>query len=237
MGAANTQTSYGWVSRALHWLTFALLLVIIPLGVIANGMPEGGENSRATLFSLHKALGLTLFFLALLRIGWMLSQPKPVPLHPAQTRAIWAEETVHWLLYGSLVLVPLAGWIHHAATPGAPPILGPFGQSLPFVPTSQAVSTVFAGLHVVLERVLVFALLLHIAAALKHHFIDRDQTMRRMTLGTSAGTPAARKFSSLPFVTSLTVWAIAIGLGGALGAYSEGPPVAADVPAQRVTTD
>jgi len=126
---------------------------------------------------------------------------------------------VHWLLYGSLVLVPLTGWIHHASTAGFAPIWWPFGQNLPLVPKSEALAGFTAGLHIVLERVLAASILLHIAGALKHHFIDKDDTLRRMLPGkTEAGTPhAASKIG--PLAAAVVVWIGAMGIGSALGMY------------------
>jgi len=73
------------ITKVFHWLTALLILIIIPLGVIANGAPfETSEElaRKAWLFSLHKTLGVAVFFVALLRILWALTQEKPGPLHP-----------------------------------------------------------------------------------------------------------------------------------------------------------
>ena len=87
---------------------------------------------------------------------------------------------MHWLLYGAIVLVPLTGWIHHAASTGFAPIWGPFGQDLPLVPKSEALSALFAAFHFTAVVVMVLSLGLHIAGALKHQIIDRDTTLARM---------------------------------------------------------
>jgi polyisoprenoid-binding protein YceI len=147
-------------------------------------------------------------------------------------------ETVHWLLYGSLVLVPLTGWIDHAATTGFAPIWWPFGQSLPFVAKDAGLSATFAGLHVTLLRVLIISLLLHIAGALKHHFIDRDSTLRRMLPGSPAATtPPAHGGSVLPPLAALVAWAAALGIGTATGLIV--PPVTTAAPAElaEITSD
>jgi len=108
----NSETTYGVVAKTFHWLTVALILTLIPLGIYANGLPFDTSEAlarKAFLFSLHKTLGVTVFFLALARILWAVSQPKPRPLHHGLQN--FAAEPVHWLLYASLVLVPLTGWI------------------------------------------------------------------------------------------------------------------------------
>lgn len=238
MPAANTDQSYGTVAKLFHWLTVILILTLIPLGMIANGLPQDTSEEvarKAFLFSMHKTLGITTLFVALLRIGWAAVQPKPGSLHPDRKVEHWAAETVHWLLYGSLLLVPLSGWLHHASTTGFAPIWWPFGQNLPLVPKSESIAAISAGLHVVFERVLVLALLMHVTGALKHHFVDRDATLRRMWFGrVSLPRIRAHERRSLPFVSALTAWCVAVGIGGIMGFYASD---AAQTPQNAVLTD
>lgn len=178
---ANTQARFGGVAKSFHWLTALLILTMIPLGIIADKWPFDSSEALATkamIFSLHKTLGLLTFAVALARILWASVQPRPAML-PIESRAqAFAAAAVHWALYGALVLVPLSGWIHHAASTGFAPIWWPFGQTLFFVPQSVALADAFAGLHFAFNLVLVISLILHIGGALKHHLIDRDATRR-----------------------------------------------------------
>ncbi len=186
MATSNTITRYGSVTRAFHWLTALLVMTLIPVALIAHELPYDTSEQlarKAWLYSLHKTLGITVFAVALLRILWALNQPKPASLHPERKVENFLAETAHWLLYGSLVLAPLSGWIHHAATSGFAPIWWPLGQSLPLVPKSESVAALFGGLHWVFGKVMIVSLFLHIAGALKHHFIDKDATLRRMLNG------------------------------------------------------
>ncbi|MEM1066112.1 MAG: cytochrome b/b6 domain-containing protein [Pseudomonadota bacterium] len=221
---ANTATHYGSVAKTFHWLTALLIATVIPLGIIANGLPfETSEElaRKAFLFSLHKTVGLAVFFVALARIAWAMAQEKPGLLTADKPVQAFLASAVHWLLYGSLLLVPLTGWIHHAATTGFAPIWWPFGQSLPFVPKDVGLAETFAGLHLVFERVLVLALVLHIAGALKHHFIDRDATLLRMLPGDHAVPHvAAHRRHLAPPLAAVAIWAGAVGVGGAVGVYS-----------------
>lgn len=224
MSLANTSDRYGSVSKTFHWLTALLIISLIPLGLIANGLPYDTSEElarKAWLFSLHKTLGVTVFFVALARIGWSTSQPKPGLLHPDRKAESLAAETVHWLLYGSLVLVPLSGWIHHAAATGFAPIWWPLGQNLPLVPKSESVAATFAGAHWVLTKVLAVSLLLHVAGALKHHVIDKDATLRRMWFGNAAmpRTTATHKHAT-PIIAAIASWVLALTGGAALGVYA-----------------
>ncbi|MEM6758437.1 MAG: cytochrome b/b6 domain-containing protein [Pseudomonadota bacterium] len=241
MSLANTSNSYGTVAKSLHWTTAFLILTLFPLGIIANEMPYDTSEelaAKAWMFSLHKTAGVALFFVAIARILWAVTQPKPGLLHPERKVETLAAETVHWLLYGSLVVVPLSGWIHHAATTGFAPIWWPFGQNLPLVPKSEALAGMTAGAHWVLTKVLALSLVLHIAGALKHHVVDKDATLRRMWFG--GGTqPKTRggHAHALPIATALVLWGVALGGGSALGVYKPHGAVAATAELAEVQSD
>lgn len=193
MQARNTAATYGAVGKALHWATALLILTLVPLGFVAVEWSYDTSEALATkawLFSLHKTLGVAVFFLALGRIGWALSQPRPAPLHPHRRLETTLAEGVHALLYVSLVAVPASGWIHHAAVTGFAPIWWPFGQTLPFVPQSTAVADAAGSVHALFTKILIGALALHVAGALKHHLLDRDATLRRMLPGMRVAVPA-----------------------------------------------
>lgn len=230
MSLANSTQSFGSVTKTFHWLTALLILTAIPLGWFANQLPHDTSEEvarKAFFFSLHKTVGIAIFFVGAARILWASIQVKPVPLHPDRKAETWLADLVHWLLYGSLVLVPLTGWIHHAASEGFAPIWWPFGQNLPLVPKDEAVSATFAGLHIVTKWVLIGAIGLHVAGALKHHLVDRDGTLRRMLPGDSAvptvqGTRRARS----PVAVALALWLVAIGIGSVTGAYDSHATVA-----------
>jgi cytochrome b561/polyisoprenoid-binding protein YceI len=231
MALSNTQTQYGSITKTFHWLTAALILAIIPLGAIANKLPyetNAQLAQKAYLFSLHKTLGVAVFFVALLRILWAISQVKPGNLHPDRKGETLLAEVVHWLLYGSLVIAPLTGWTHHAATTGFAPIWWPFGQDLPLIPKNEALAHRLGSLHWIMTKVMVASLLLHIAGALKHVFIDKDATLRRMWFGTSDVPKVAAHRS--PLSAPLAAAAIFLVVGGATLATdqgrAEGPAIA-----------
>ncbi|MCU0908953.1 MAG: cytochrome b/b6 domain-containing protein [Rhodobacteraceae bacterium] len=221
----NTRETYGSVARGLHWLTALLILALIPSGIVANAMPAGTSEellAKAQLFSVHKTLGVVLFAVAVVRILWALAQPRPAALHPERRWEDLAARVAHWLLYGSLVLVPLTGWVSHAASEGFAPILLPIPQNLPFVPESTDVYRTAAALHIIFERVLVVTLILHIGAALKHHLWDRDATLRRMVSGRAGVVPdaGARRWSVAPVGAAVVIWLAAIGAGAGLGLFA-----------------
>lgn len=249
MPLANTRRSYGAVAKWFHWLTALLIVTQIPLGLLANSMaaalrdPSIASTAEdfartALVFSLHKTLGVAVFFLALLRIAWAVSQPRPGLLNADRPAEAFLAESVHWLLYGSLVIVPLAGWISHAATTGYAPIRWPFGQSLPFVPKSAAVAAAAGAVHILFQRVLLLALLLHVAGAAKHHLIDRDATLRRMLPGRrDLPHPPDRRRGPLPAVAACATWLAALVLGAATGMFQPEVPTAPPEDTATLPTD
>lgn len=233
MPAINTFSSYGTVTKAFHWLTALLIFTALPLGWFANqlahaiydpSIPTTEEDiaRAAQMFSIHKTVGIAVFFVALGRILWAVTQTKPGLLNAQNKPEAFAAETVHWMLYASLVLVPLTGWIHHAAAEGFAPIFWPFGQNLPFVPKSPYVAEVTAGLHWLFIWVLAGSLALHIMGALKHHVVDKDSTLRRMLPGHSdTPEPPAQHHSILPAFAALCLWGAVLIGGGMIGIFAD----------------
>ncbi|MEM9474658.1 MAG: cytochrome b/b6 domain-containing protein [Pseudomonadota bacterium] len=221
MTAQNTLASYGSVAKTLHWLTALLIISLFPLGFVANEWPQDLPEEiavKATLFSIHKTLGVAVFFVALIRIVWTVSQIKPLLLNAEHRLEAFLAEAMHSLLYLSLVLVPLSGWIGHAATTGFAPIFWPFGQSLPFVPKSPELAAFFETTHEVLVKVLLAALALHTLGALKHAIIDRDGTLARMWFGGRAvPQPPEVPHSRTPKLAALGVYGLALAAAAAIG--------------------
>ncbi|WP_099824203.1 cytochrome b/b6 domain-containing protein [Oceaniglobus indicus] len=238
MSLSNTAATYGTISKTFHWLTALLIFTALPLGIIANDM--GYETSaelarKAQLFSLHKTVGVTVFFVALARILWALSETRPKPLHPERKAETLLAEVVHWALYGALVMVPASGWIHHAASEGFAPILWPFGQSLPLVPKDETVMAVFGAIHGVFTKILIGAIVLHIAGALKHALIDRDATLSRMLPGRAKSAPPTGGGGghALPAALAAGVYAV----GAAIALILTDPSDAAQRPSAPVLAD
>lgn len=215
MTLSNSARHYGAVARSLHWLTALLILASIGLGLYADSLPTDGAEALAAkvqAFSIHKTLGIAAFGAAVLRILWALTQPRPAPIHPDRRAETFAADLVHWALYAAMILMPLSGWVHHAAVEGFAPILWPFGQGLPFVPKSETVAEAAGSLHWLMSKLLIASVALHVAGALKHALIDRDGTLSRMLTGRPAGQAAphgiAPALLALAVVAGVTTFAL-----------------------------
>lgn len=241
MAFANTPQSYGSLARILHWLIALLIFAAIGLALYAQSQPRGtgAEVARvATLYSLHKTIGVAAFFAAVLRLLWAMAQPRPGALHPERRLETFVAAAVHWSLYAALLIMPVSGWLGHAALDGFAPILWPFGQSLPFVPKSDALARVFFSVHGAASKLLYASVGLHMLGALKHALIDRDGTLARMTRGSALLTPPQQP-SALPALAALSVWAGIVAAGVAFAppkpAVSSAPGTAATVGNWTVT--
>lgn len=227
----NSARHYGSLARSLHWLTAALILTAIAIGLYAEDLPHDTSAAlafKAQLFSAHKTLGIAAFFVALIRVIWAVTQPRPLPLHPERRLETFLADLIHWSLYAAMLAVPLSGWLHHAATEGFAPILWPFGQDLPLVPKSVDLAHAFGLVHWLSSKLLIASLVLHVAGALKHALIDRDETLSRMTRGTPGGQGAGH--ARLPAVAALALWAVAV-----TAAFLSATPEATPTPAPQTT--
>ena len=240
----NTTATYGWVERGFHWAIALLIVTAIVLSKLAEWTGSGSDAELATkvfLYSFHKTVGVSIFLVAVARILWALSQPRPAPLHRGWEARLAA--LVHWLLYSSLVIVPLLGWTAHAASSGFAEIWWPLGQGLPGIPKDAHLSETLFTLHTVFVKVLIGSLILHVAGAVKHAVVDRDATLARMWNGTEPARVAARERHVLPLLGAAAVWGVTLAIGLWLApaeevrAESAAPAVAAEAGAANWTVE
>jgi len=215
----NTATRYGAISRLLHWIIALLVLTALALGGLGKLIPRTANTVEflQLLYSTHKTIGVTVLALAILRVVWAFTRPRPVPLHPERKAETYAAEVAHWLLYAAIFVLPLSGWVMHSAEIGYAPIWWPFAQNLPFIPKSETLAATAASVHLVAAIVMATTVAAHIGGALKHSFIDRDGTLARMVRGTQAGDPKlVHTTATTVVVVALTIWSTAIGAGVAI---------------------
>jgi cytochrome b561 len=173
----NTSVHYGIVAQTFHWLITILVLLQFLLGIKAHGLPISLE--RLMLLARHKSIGITIFFLVLLRLAWRFYSPPP-PL-PAGTRPLpaMAAHVSHGLLYALLLLMPPVGWLLSSASNLT---VSWFGLvTLPNLVTPNRQLAHWLLLTHQSMAWLLFALVIgHICAAFWHHFVLRDNVLMRM---------------------------------------------------------
>jgi len=180
----NSADSWGATARGFHWLIAALVLAQFVIGSIAEDMKL--TPAKLDLFVWHKSIGVTVLLLAVLRLAWRLANPPPAL--PAATPP-WERKfaaAAHWVLYLLLFAVPLSGWWVSDAS--RVPFKGFFFLPMPdFIATDRALQEGAAEVHEVLTMTLLIVVLGHVAAALRHHFLLRDDVLRRMLTGRRNG--------------------------------------------------
>ncbi len=233
---ANRPQTYGLVAQLLHWATAALILSLIPLGLYMHELPASSAAEamhKSWFYSLHKTLGVAVLFLAVLRIGWTILQPHPKPLNGDRRIENLAAQTVHWILYGAIIAMPLSGWLHHSALEGFAPIWWPLPQDLPLVPKNAELASVFGAAHFFIAILLGVSLVLHIGGALKHLLLDRDETLARMIPFREVDAPVNLpdpQHRQLPFVLAASAYVV-VGVAMLAASYISGSEsqTAADV--------
>jgi cytochrome b561 len=167
---------YDAMAITAHWVLAVLIALNLALGLYMHELPLSPQ--RLKLFNWHKWAGITILALSALRLAWRLWHPPPPdPPMPAWQRA--AAHGVHRALYVLFFAVPLAGWAYSSAT-GFPVVW--FGVlPLPdWVPVNRALAEALKATHKAAAMALALLVLLHVAAALKHHVVDRDGLLHRM---------------------------------------------------------
>lgn len=168
---------YTRTAIALHWLIAFLILATLPLGVYMSNLPLSPDKLK--FYSWHKWIGITVLILAVLRLLWRARHKPPSLLDPAPRWQRLTSHTVHLLLYFLLFAVPLSGWTMSSAKGFQTVWFGVL--PLPdLVGKNKALGDLLTTLHQGLNLVLAALIATHVAAAVKHHFIDHDATMRRI---------------------------------------------------------
>lgn len=180
MGWRNSGEGWGRMARALHWLSALIIVSLLAVGFIMTELKPSPQTIK--IYTAHKSFGLLLLAIVLVRILWRGVDRKPPDLPmPAWQR--WLAQGVHVALYGLMIAMPLTGWLLHSAS-GYPLKWFFVGPAVPALIAKDSGSKhFFEDAHEILAWVLIVVLLLHIAGALKHHFIDRDRTLMRMLKG------------------------------------------------------
>ena len=172
----NTKRAWGSLSKALHWI---IVLLIINQWVIAERADDLTGFQKFTALNWHKWFGMTIFMLAIVRLVWRLANP--VPDLTAETRP-WERvlaKISHALLYTLIFAMPLTGWLMSSAKAYGVSWFNLF-QFPDLVGKDERLYELMHETHEVLFGVLVATALLHAAGALKHHFVDRNDVLRRM---------------------------------------------------------
>lgn len=192
MRLANSPQHYGAVAIALHWGLAVLLCALLGLGWFMVALPDAGFDTRKVMLILyHKQIGLAAFVGGLVRLGWRLANPLPALAAGTGYWQAVAARFVHLAFYGLMLAMPVSGWLMSSAA--AIPVSWFGWFDLPdAVAPNEALFRRLLEVHRWLGWALAALLAVHAGAALAHHFLRRDDTLRRMVAPPPDEAPAAR---------------------------------------------
>ncbi len=172
----NTLQTYGIIAKTFHWLMALLIITLLAVGFIMADM----ENSpdRFKLIGLHKEIGIIVLGLVVLRLGWKILDVSPL-LPDIGRLAQFGAKAVHSMLYALMFAMPLTGWLMSSAA-GFP--ISMFGWFVMpnLIDPDKEFGKYMRELHGVFAWTLIGLIVLHLGAALIHHFYYRDNILRRM---------------------------------------------------------
>lgn len=179
MNKSSGIVRYTGLARTLHWLMAIGLLGTAAVGLYMHDLPLSPQKLQ--LYSWHKWAGVTVFLLLLPRITWRITHRPPAPVPMPAWQLLIAEGT-HYLLYVLMLAIPLSGWLMSSAKGFQTVYFGvlPIPDLLAKDPE---LGDVLKEVHQYLNYLMLFLVGGHALAALKHHFVDGDDVLRRMLPG------------------------------------------------------
>ena len=184
MPSRSSPTRYGAVAQLFHWLIAALIVAQFTLAYLADDLPIGIH--KLALLARHKSFGMTVLMLAILRLLWRLKNPPPLlpsgmtPLERTLARA------THIAFYVLLFAMPITGWLMSSAKNYSVSWFGLFNWPN-LIAKNETAFDLLRSTHHILSYALFAIAVLHILAALKHHFWDKDDVLLRMLPFTKVG--------------------------------------------------
>lgn len=173
----NLPTRYGAVAQTFHWLIAALVVTQFVLANMAEDLPLGIH--KLAMLARHKSFGMTVLMLAVLRLLWRLNHPPPeLPTGMKPLERMLARAT-HIVFYVLLFAMPLSGWLMSSAKNYSVSWFSLFTWPN-LIGKNEAAFDLLRSTHQILSGVLLAIAILHILAALKHHFWDRDDVLLRI---------------------------------------------------------
>ena len=172
-----TTQRYTGVAIGLHWLIGLMIVTSLGVGLYMVSLSLSPDKLR--LYSWHKWAGVTIFMLVLVRSLWRLTHPAP-PLPddvPVWQRKV--AEATHYALYALMIVIPLTGWLMSSAK-GFQTVYFGVVPIPDLLAKNEGLGETLALVHRYLNYSMIGLVIAHIAAALKHHFIDKDDILQRM---------------------------------------------------------
>jgi len=174
----NTKTAYGLIAKLFHWLIFIMITIAVIAGNFIDSLPKGQE--KIDFINTHKAIGIVILSLVLLRLLWKLINTTPDHVEGVSSAQSFLSDAMHWGLYVLMAAQPISGLLMSQAS-GYPVNVFGMGTVPTLVEKSKDLAGIFHEAHEIIWVLLVIAIVGHAAAALHHHFIAKNETLKRMS--------------------------------------------------------
>ena len=174
----NTLSRFGLFSKLLHWSIAILILGLIWLGWYMVDLTYYDKWYNASLH-YHKSLGILALALAMVKVGWHRYTPAPAPLADLRYWEKTGARLMHYVLWGMMFLIPVTGYLISTSA-GKPIQLFNWFAIPALVDVDEELRELAITVHYYLAYATLFLVAGHAGAALKHHFINKDDTLRRM---------------------------------------------------------
>ncbi len=174
----NTEQKYGWLSILFHWLSVVIVIGMFILGIWMVDL-EYYDAWYKSAPALHKSIGISFLLLMLLRVVWRKMQPQPEPLSTHSEMERKMGHIMHLALYGLIFLIMVSGYLIATADGRGINVFDLF--TIPgFDEFMEDQEDVAGEIHEILAYTLILMVIAHAGAAIKHHVIDKDSTLKRM---------------------------------------------------------
>lgn len=178
MRLKNSSTHFGLIAVSLHWLVALTVFSLFGLGLWMTGLDYYDSWYKQGPW-WHKSIGIMLFFVVIARLCWRLLNPPPAALSSHRPSEIKLAHIAHLLMYFLLLTIMVSGYLISTADNRPIEVFGWFAipASITALPRQEDIA---GWVHLILASTLIGLVVLHAAAALKHHFFDRDHTLKRI---------------------------------------------------------
>ena len=171
---------YARASKVLHWLIALIVILMLSLSFFLGSLPEVDQPRG---YMIHKSFGLTVLGLMFLRVVWIYYRGRPCLPVTVPRWEVMCARAVQYSFYGLLIAMPVCGWILSVASNHIPQYFALFPLPIPGIAPNETLAHVMDLAHKTMAWLLIALIVLHVAGALKHHFVDKDNVLRRMWFG------------------------------------------------------
>lgn len=172
--------NYSSGSKLIHWFVALIVICMLAGSFFLDDLPEQYQSSA---YMLHKSFGLTVLFLMIIRLFWIAYSGKPALPASVPVWQKFLSRLVQYSLYFFVILMPISGWIMSVAANRIPSYFTLFSVPFPGIGPNEELADFMVQVHNTIAWIIIVLLVLHVAGAFKHHFIDKDEVLRRMLPG------------------------------------------------------